>query len=421
MPTLNINSQSGKNQQGKLKLNAGGNTKTQGFGSLKLNPNIKQPARQDDTIQIEEEQAPSKQVPEVDPELLGFSKPERMSAIPDNFDQPIDLEEQSLEDEEVLGDENDDEEDEDNRSSKGKRNKRKDKKRKEKKQKSRKKRKGSSSDDEKDEKSVEKEYKSYRVRKIVLYVVVILFMLGLLFFGTYNTFFKHIPTFSETTAAVNKYNGQTQVQQWDSGVDGYLQSNLKEIMTNNVTFSNTVKDFSVDNISVEKNEQVSRDSLICFFSADISTEVGTERMFFTLPLMIKENKFIQAGALEMSALEPFTSDATTVEVDPLLDFNEKDIEKEKSEEFEKVLNNFLTLGYNSKQDVSNIYKGKKPLEFNGTFENIQSCTVYAEPNQLGFNTLVEYNVKLPNGLTYTTTSYMAVEGSEGSYTINSIL
>lgn len=268
--------------------------------------------------------------------------------------------------------------------------------------------------------TVEARYKAYTIRKYVTIGCLVLITLALIFFGVFNTFFKHTLTEVEAASYTNKLNGQTQVQKWDTGVQGYLQSNLQTILSSNASLSNS-KEFTVGNISVEQNLQVSSDSLISFFSADIEVAGQTNRVFFELPLKIVDNKFTQAGALSMTFREPYASDNSTISENEFLDFGEIKIDEEESKAFENVLENFLTLGYNEKQDISNFYKGESPLDFNGKFTGIVKCEVYEESNQLGYNTIAVYNIELPNGFKYKTTNLMKIEKQGSSYIITKIL
>lgn len=269
----------------------------------------------------------------------------------------------------------------------------------------------------------DKAYSKFRTKKIVVYICFIIAIIALLFFGVYNTFFKHTLTAKEAAVYTNRYNNQTIVQQWDTGVEGYLQANLYTLMKSKYDVSNSVdKDFKVSNIAVEKNQQITGDMLITFFSADVTIKDETNRVFCTLPLSVKDGTFNLAGELQFCTWEPYSADVVTVVENPTLDFNDDTRNKEASEALKPTISNFFELGYNLKQDISDIYKGDHKLEFKGKFIELKSCSVYDEPNEMGYNAEVSYIVQLDNGAGYLNHCYMQIEkNSSGSYIIKGIL
>jgi hypothetical protein len=268
----------------------------------------------------------------------------------------------------------------------------------------------------------EESYKHYMRRKVIVIVTFVLLVIALIFFGTYNTFFKHTLTAGEAATAANQYNNQTQAQQWDSGVNGYLQTNLYTLLKEDASFTSEVTGFTVDNITVEKNEQLSNDIILTFFSADITAGGTTNRVFMTLPLSVENDTFQLAGRVNMTLRHSYSADSTTQADNPLLSFDGIDKLGDESKEFKTTVENFFTLGYNSKSDISDIYTGSYELDFEGTFTGVSSCEVYADNNALGFNAYVTYEIQLSNGLRYTNCSYMEIEkNSSGKYNIKRIL
>lgn len=274
--------------------------------------------------------------------------------------------------------------------------------------------------DDKKPQTPEEAYSAYKRRKVLVIVLFALIVLGLLTFGTYNTFFKHTLTANEAATATNRYNNQTQAQQWDTGVEGYLQANLYSLLSKDMTIDSQ-KDFTVSNIAIEKNEQLSNNIILTFFSADITCNGVTDRVFMTLPLSIEDNTFKLAGRINMTTRQRYSSDTEEIKENPFLDFN-GDVLSDESKELETTLDNFLNTGYNAKKDVSDFYNDDFKLEFNGTYDGIVSCNVYDEPNALGYNAFATYDVTLPSGITYTNCIYMEVEkNSSGKYNIVRLL
>ena len=271
----------------------------------------------------------------------------------------------------------------------------------------------------------EEAYAKYRTRKTIVLVCLILAAVGLLVFGTYNTFFKKEMTPQEAAAYTNRVNGQAVNQKWDSGIQSYLQANLKNMMKpyvstiNNGTGDN---DYQVSNISIERNVPCGDDMFMTFFSADLTFGNATERVFCNVFISTADDKMDAASKVNITAREPYSNPSDKLKDNPYLKFDDEALNSNDSKEFQNVLENFLTLAYNSKQDVSNIYKGQGKLQFDGTFKSLDKCQVYDEPNQLGFNAFAQYTVELPNGVQYQTDAYYRIEkNSSGSYVINSVL
>ena len=291
-----------------------------------------------------------------------------------------------------------------------------------KKDKTKKNKKGKGEDDEVPE-SIDAAYKSYRVRKIVVLATVIAFLLALIIFGTYSTFFKHDLTAYEAAVYTNAYNGQATSQQWDSGVQSFLEANLYEMLTTNFSSSGDVKEFTVDNISVERNIAYGDTMFLTFFSADIETNGSSERVFMSIWISVENSTYEAASSVTISSRAAYSSyDGTTVD-NSYLEFDDSELNSEDSTSFQSALNNFLTLGYNTGGDTSQIYVGESELDFSGaTYIQIDSCSVYDTENNLGFNAVATYKLELDNGVQFTTTSYFDISlSSSGAWVINRIL
>lgn len=274
--------------------------------------------------------------------------------------------------------------------------------------------------------SIDDKYKAYKRRKIGVYTGFCVGIASILFFGIYSLFIKHTPTPAEVTAYANKVNGVSLVQGWESGVMGFLQANLSDIINSNAS-ANRGK-IVVSNIAIEKNEQIQageQNLIVSYFSCDLTVDGTTQRQMFTLPIKIVDNKFIQAGELSLSIREAFsTSDKaynSNSDQDELFKFEgEKDSKAVKT--LEPVIDNFLELAYGG-SSYSNIYKGSTPLYFTGgKYGGLSDVEYYPTGNRLGMNTKITYTVKLDNGITATNILYCHCSPIENdSWQIDSVL
>lgn len=278
-----------------------------------------------------------------------------------------------------------------------------------------------------DEQYMQQQYKAYRTRKVAVFWTLIIGTGLLVLFGIFNTFFQEKYTDANAVNAFITTFNQTQSQQWDSGVQGFLQRNMKDLLQKYFKTSGTVKKFEVNNISVEYNMPKGKELFMCFFSADVAALGGeTTRVYFTLPVLALSDGFHVGGDLLISEKKPYggngidiTDETPEDKAQRYLWFDDQKLDDKAGDAFESTARNFFTLGYNDpRHDVSDIYKGEGQLEFNGHFENIVDCKVYSEPNKLGFNAYVEYYITLPNGVAIDNHAYMRIEqNSAGSYNI----
>lgn len=316
----------------------------------------------------------------------------------------------------------DSEEEEASSAKKSRKDKRKRQKENKRKDKKTKKKSNDSSDDE--PLSVDKSYAAFRRRKIATLTTIIVAIVLITGFNVYNTFFKHYLTAQEAATYTNNYNSQKANQKWDSGIQSYLQANLQSLLSSKFESIGNNKDFSVSNISIERNVPTTDDLFMTFFSADITSAGQTDRTFFTIFISTADDKMAAVSEPEISQREPYSSRDSESEIEETdyIALDDREINQEASKEFQTTLQNFLTLGYNSKQDVSSIYKGKTKIEFNGTFKQIDSCSVYDTANKLGFNAKATYIIQLDSGATFENTTYYKVsKNNSGSYIIESIM
>lgn len=267
-----------------------------------------------------------------------------------------------------------------------------------------------------------KAYAEYRKRKIIVFAMMILFVVVIIGLGIFNVFFKHQLTQDEAATYTNSVNNQSLAQGWDSGIQSFLQKNLPTLMKKSFQSTATNKDFSVDNISVEKNQPFGDTTFLTFFSCDVTSNGTTERVFCNIFIDTSGGKYKATSNVNISTRESYSSDAEISDKNEYLDFTGIDVDTEATKEFTQTLENFLTLGYNTKQDVSDIYKGSAALSFSGTFKSLDKVSVYESADEMGFNAVALYTIELKSGLTYQDKMYMKIEkNSSGSYVIDMIL
>ena len=211
-------------------------------------------------------------------------------------------------------------------------------------------------------------------------------------------------------------------QRWDSAVLGFLEKNAQELFQKSFIANKVAKDFKVKDIRVERNLTVSDDCFLTFFSARIAVGEDEDEVFCSIPLIASASGLEFGGELSISARSAYSGNARTAKENPLLDFASDSLDDAANvQDLKKALENFFTLGYNARQDVSNIYKGDARLEFHGKFVSVDKCELSKIDNSLGCNCKVKYVIELSNSAKYTVVSYMKVHKEGQTYIIDKII
>ena len=77
--------------------------------------------------------------------------------------------------------------------------------------------------------------------------------------------------------------------------------------------------------------------------------------------------------------------------------------------------------YNYKDTKFDFQNYKKFNTYDAIFDGIVSFEAYTQPNQLGFNALVTYNITTTQGFSFTTQAYLLIEKNGNSYMIKDFL
>lgn len=279
--------------------------------------------------------------------------------------------------------------------------------------------------------------------KLLVITSLIVVVLSLIVFGTYNTFFKAMPTEDDMKAVI-----ATNVRQFPvSGLDGFIRNNFNTWYKEQSSIkSDTIErvtpqlnTFSIDNV-VQTSSFLAR----VYFSMDITVKekdvkendvvttgkTTTQRYNFFIPIEYY-SKTDDSGRVLALGYRPVSNmamnfleriDTEKVTESDSLKFN---LEEKQSESIinsakikvDKTLSD-LYAGKDTSQDFLTNYK------FNALdvkYENIVSFEFYKQANELGYNAKVIYNVTTKEGVSYKITSYLALRQNGSTWVIYGML
>jgi len=270
-------------------------------------------------------------------------------------------------------------------------------------------------------------------------------------FGVYNTFIKH--TLNENDVA--NIANSTIVTFPTSGLEGYLVDNFDNWFAKTVTYSTDTKTgfeyvkSDLDSLSIDYTQTVSDSLVRVYFSVNIMSkkydtnitdatgqtittknEPVTERVHFYIPIQLITNTtsngniastgYAPAGALSYNMY--VETDSAEVVSSPYLEFTSEEYDESTVAAAKTAVSTAFTQMYSDK-DYSLVYTAPRGFQnyLNATFNNITDFHYYKEPNALGYNCYVTYNVTAKSGYTVTVSAYLSIEKSGKSWIINGML
>lgn len=317
-------------------------------------------------------------------------------------------------------------------------------------------------DEEDIEKNI-KEFKSLKKKKILLLSSIIITFFIICLCAIYATFFKHQYTKSEIAAIAKEGNNLKNFPYY--GVQGYLDNNIDSLMLNyvstttpnmkkaqtiksssnkvssngevgitdgqdifgNDSSSSRVSSIKIQNPYVTEIIAKSDDFANVYFTLDLVTNIGTDRVNCMIPLIWTGLKYANAGDVIFTATistDDISSDQKKEENYYSSFENTSQETEENNRSAMKFLNNFLTILY-SGGDPSPFYTGGVALDDEIanklSFISLDSFRLYKQSNANGFNAYAKITLSTPNGVLYSTEKYfLIVKSGEESWTIKGI-
>ncbi len=276
-----------------------------------------------------------------------------------------------------------------------------------------------------------KKYKSLKMKKIAILVCICLAVLSLVVFGVYNTFFRHEYTPQEIAAYANYYNGRTNFPTY--GVQGFLDKNIKELMSEQLTIDRTVSEFEITNPTITKMVLKDHTLTNVYFYVDITTNNGTNRVKCMLPVGYVDGEYRPAGTVIFTSNE---STVGNVERTPNSWLTFEGLTKASDEETalcKAFVDNFFKILYTG-GDVTPYYQGNTLdpyLMRNGeeteeisrkmTYEAMTEFVYYTDINKQGYNAFAKITLHLPGGIVYKSSKYLYIEKTGSSWMIKGII
>lgn len=266
-----------------------------------------------------------------------------------------------------------------------------------------------------------KKYKSLLIKRVILYFCLIFTFIAIVGFGTYKTFFEHKYTGNEIAYLANRYNGKTNFP--ESGVQGYLESNIDALIKDKLSIDSSVKELYIETPIVTRINPKNDGLANVYFYTTIVSNNGKNTVNCVLPIAWNKESQIYSPAGTIMFTPNSSSNASVKEVEnPLLSF--EDIPKENEEKVkssETFIDNFFSMLY-AGQDISPYYKGEAKIKTEGlTYNGLTEYMLYQSTNGNGYNVSVKINLTMSNGISYITQKYLTIKRSGESWIVQAVL
>lgn len=282
----------------------------------------------------------------------------------------------------------------------------------------------SSIDVEMDEESINranKKYKQLLIKKNILYVSIIATFSLVIIFGFYKTFFEHKYTGQEIAFLSNKFNGKTNFP--ESGVQGYLESNIDKLLKEKLGIDSKVTEMSLGKPVVTRINAKNNNLSNVYFYITIKSNIGENTVNCILPIYWDSDiqEYSPAGSIMLTPNKPSNENTNEVK-NTLLSFEGISQESDEALNSSKTfVNNFFTMLY-AGQDVTPYYKGDATLDVEGlNYESMTEYMLYKDTNGNGYNATAKINLKMPNGISYQTQKYLTIKKSGESWIVEAVL
>lgn len=325
-------------------------------------------------------------------------------------------------------------------------------------------------DEEDIEKNI-KEFKKLKRNKIILLSSIVTTFAIICICSIYNVFFKHEYSQKEIAAIAKEGNNLKNFPCY--GVQGYLDNNIEELMDNYIssTTPDLKKAYTVKSNSnkVKINEDATKSSSVTddkdifgntsstdsssasrvtklwienpsvteiiaksdnfanvYFTLDLCTNIGTDRVNCMIPLVWNGLKYMNAGSVIITATistDNIASDQKTEE-NIYSSFEDCDQETEElTQSAQKFINSFFTILY-SGGDPSSFYSSTVSLDpeiaNKLSYGGLTSFKLYTSANKNGFNAYAKILLTTPNGVSYTTDKYFLITKNGDNWMIKGI-
>lgn len=271
--------------------------------------------------------------------------------------------------------------------------------------------------------------------RVILIVLFILFFIGMLIFGTYNTFFKQ--TLDETQ--INNMIEEKTLTFNTDGVEGFLHNSIAPFFQEMSSPVSTDADNGIETYALDPNSvRVTRiiaaapDTAIVYFNANVTVkredgykEEHGEKVAYTgettyneyqfrVVLTIKDKGYHYASGLEIQPQilkDDYSFD--DIEESWYLSFEENEIEKiddqAKIDDIQIKVDRILSDLYEGKDVGSDSDTNR--FNTNDTYKGIVEFAMYQKDNPLGYNAVCTYTIETIDHLTYTNTVYMKISSN----------
>lgn len=288
--------------------------------------------------------------------------------------------------------------------------------------------------------------KVQKKNRIIVVTTLSIVLSSLLIFGTYNTFFKKVPTTEDLKGVLVSSVRQFNV----AGLDGYIRNNFTTWFKELHSFKDEKLGLekvnpNLDSLTIDDVVQISNTVARVYFTVDIESKtkdienadktitkgvIKNTRYRFYIPVesysQMKDGKVNAIGYRPLSHLSMFMNDRVDTHVvaenESVFAFNKDSKETEENiKSAQTKVDRTLSDLYEKKDTKQDLHSN---LVFNGygsKYLQLLNFEFYKEKNELGYNAKVTYLIRTQEGFEYKQTSYMLLVKNGSSWRIAGIL
>lgn len=292
------------------------------------------------------------------------------------------------------------------------------------------------------EKKVQELKKKNKRKTILVFASLGITLLSLLTFGTYNTFFKEVPTETDIVNIIDSSVIKFPI----GGVEGFVRKNFTKWFSDLSVFGDSGIEYvkpNLNTLSIDQIQEQSSTFAKVYFSIDLETkmkdkkgekdtivagEKKVNRYNFFIPIEYYSQTGSNGNLLGLgyrpTALISFYNlasiDQSEPTVAPHMAFSTEPLSAESVTAMKTKIDRILSNLYSGK-DVSREFLTRLPLATQElTYQGIIDFKAYGKDNQSGFNSTISYRVRTKEGFDFIINSYLAIQPSGNSWIIKGI-
>ena len=263
-------------------------------------------------------------------------------------------------------------------------------------------------------------------RRIVS-VVSVIFLVFILIFGVYNTFFANTLSSKDVMTLINSSSNAFD----SSGISGFIYDNIDELYEKQVQTGDetTATSYKIDknSLRISRIDKLSLTTAVVYFGANVETTSDssgsvTEPQQFSIVVNYKDGGYSFATPLNIRNFMIPNKSADKIEENEFFTFEGIDkYDEEQSKKAEEKVDRLLSDLYEGKPTTGDIEMKSKFKPRGNKYKKITEFIMYKKPNKLGFNATCKYDILTKEGALFSNDVMIKIEKTGSTYKITKFL